>query len=58
MMLAKDLKRIVNQIPDDMPVTLGGNWDCNIEGLSIQAGDWTADLKISERYCIVLKEFV
>ena len=55
MMYAKDLKRIVNQLPDDWIVSLGGS-DCNIEGFKYEDG--VADLKLSDGYGIVRNDFI
>lgn len=55
MMYAKELKRIVNQFPDDWIVSLGGS-DCNIEGFRYKDG--VADLKLSDGYGIVRNDFI
>ena len=39
MMMAKDLKAIIDQFPDNAVVSLGDNWDCNIEGWSYDTED-------------------
>ena len=58
MMLAKDLKELFNKFPDDMPVSLGDAYDCDIVGYSISTEDWRVRLKLTDGYGIVTDEFI
>lgn len=56
MILGKDLKRMVDIIPDDAYVTLNGHFECSVEGVTVESADpfghIHADLKITEGYNI------
>ena len=62
MIQAKKLKEIVNQIPDNAYVTIGGNERCNIVGhterLDSDNPILVADLKLSEGYTVVTTDFI
>lgn len=58
MILAKDLKRIVNQIPDNAPVCIGESCDCDITGYSFDTSDGIVRLKLTEDYGLVRKSFI
>lgn len=56
MILGKDMKRMVDIIPDDAYVTLEGNFHCSVEGLTIESADpfgrTHADLKLTPGFSI------
>lgn len=58
MIIAKDLKRIINAIPDNVAVTIGGNYDCNIESFTYETMTGIADLHLSENYEIIKTDFL
>lgn len=58
MVLAKDLKRIIDEIPDNIPVTLGECYDCDIVGFSISSMEGVAKLKLTEGYGVVTDSFI
>lgn len=58
MVLAEDLKRIINQIPDKVPVSLGDSYDCDITGFSFDTSEGVAKLHMTEGFGIVKNEFV
>ena len=57
-MLAKDLKRIINQIPDNVPVSIGESYDCDIVGFSFDTLEGIAKLNLTEGYGIVTDGFI
>ena len=61
MIRSEDLKRIINSIPDGSVVTLGGNWNVNIESVTVETTSFDylqADLKLSDGFSIVKDGFV
>ena len=61
MIRSEDLKRMINLIPDGAVVTLGGNWDVNIESVTVETTPFDylqADLKLSDGFGIVKDGFV
>lgn len=58
MMLAKDLKRIVNQIPDDCAVVVGANYNCDITSFTYDTYDNIAELHLTKGYGIVADKFL
>jgi len=60
MILGSDLKRMIAMIPDDAGVTINGNWDVNIESVSVECScmGLTADLKLTEGFGLVKNDFV
>ena len=58
MMLAKDLKELINRLPDDMPVMLGGTYDCDIVGYHFTTEEWVARLELTKGYSIVRTDFM
>ena len=58
MMLAKDLKRIINQIPDNVPVSIGESYDLDIIGFSFDTIEGIAKLNLTEGYGIVTDSFI
>ena len=60
MILGSDLKRMIAMIPDDAGVTINGNWDVNIESVSVECGcmGLKADLKLTEGFGLVKNDFV
>lgn len=56
MITGKDLKRMVDMIPDDAVVTMNGNYNCCVEGVTVESADpfgWMhADLKLTEGFSI------
>ena len=58
MMLAKDLKRIINQIPDNVPVSIGESYDCDIVSFSFDTLEGIAKLNLTEGYGIVTDSFI
>lgn len=58
MMMAKNLKAIIDQFPDNAVVSLGDNWDCNIEGWSYDTEDGIVKLKLTDGFTIIAKDFI
>lgn len=62
MIQAKQLKEIINRIPDDAVITIGGNALCDIigfsESLTTDQFFLIADLKLTEGYCIMDVDFL
>ena len=61
MIRGSDLKRMINMIPDDAGVTLNGNWNVNIESVTVDSGGCggpTADLKLTDGFSLVKDDFV
>jgi len=60
MILGSDLKRMINMIPDDAGVTLNGNWDVNIDSVTVESGacGLRADLKLTDGFSLVKDNFV
>ena len=62
MIQAKHLKEIINQIPDNAYVTIGGNERCNIVGHTERIESVNPvliiDLKLTEGYGIVDGDFL
>lgn len=58
MMMAKDLKAIIDQFPDNAVVSLGDNWDCNIEGWSYDTADGIVKLKLTDGFTIIAKDSI
>ena len=58
MILAKDLKRMIDQLPDNVPVSIGDVYDCDIVGYSFDSFDGIAKLKLTEGFRIVTDSFI
>lgn len=58
MILAKDLKRMIDQLPDNVPVSIGDVYDCDIVGYSFDSFDGVAKLKLTEGFGIVTDSFI
>jgi hypothetical protein len=58
MRTAGDLKRLIDGLPDKMPLIVGGNYDCDIVGLTINTFDGIARLDLTEGYVINKSDFV
>lgn len=56
MISGKDLKRMVNIIPDDAYVTLNGHFECSVEEVTVESADpfgvMRASLKLTKGYSI------
>ena len=53
-----DLKRLIDGLPDKMPLIVGGNYDCDIVGLTINTFDGIARLDLTDGYVINKSDFV
>lgn len=53
-----DLKRLIDPLPDNTPVIIGDNWDCDIVGLTINTFDGIARLELTEGFEIVKSDLV
>lgn len=58
MMTGKELKYLVNQIPDEVGVVLGDNFGCNIESISYDASEGFFRLHLTKGYGIVTRAFL
>ncbi len=58
MILAKDLKRIIDAIPDDSAVTIDGCYDCNIESFTFDTSTGVTDLHLTEGFGLIKSSFV
>lgn len=59
MMLAKDLKEMLKMIPDNAVVTINGNYNVDIESVSVEFTDnVTANLKLSEGFSITCDKVI
>lgn len=58
MMLVKDLKRLLDTLPDNAPAVLGGCYGCDIESVSYSTLDGLAHLELTEGYSLTLTDFI
>ena len=61
MITGAELKMIVSAIPDNAGVTLNGNWNVNIESVTVETdsfGGFLADLKLTNGFSLVKDDFV
>lgn len=58
MITGKELKYLVNQIPDEAGVVLGDNFGCNIESISYDASEGFFRLHLTKGYGIVTRTFL
>ena len=58
MRLARDLKRMLDQIPDNVPVSIGESYDCDIVGFSFDSSEGIAKLMLTEGFGIVTDSFI
>lgn len=58
MVLAKDLKRMLNVIPDDAPVCIGDSYGCSIASVSYGTFDGIAKLHLTDGFEITTTAFM
>ena len=58
MRLARDLKRMLDEIPDNVPVSIGESYDCDIVSFSFDASEGIAKLMLTEGFGIVTDSFI
>ena len=56
-MLSQDLKKIINQIPDNLPITIGQS-DCCITGFSFDTADGFVRLRLTDGFGITTDDFI
>ena len=58
MITGKYLKQLVEMIPDDAGVTVNGNWNVSVEGVSVETtvDGWIVSLRLTEGFSVTSDE--